>query len=120
MQHRVIANPMREFIHSDNSHVHAEFDAFKKTHKKKYPTELEHTERLHAFRQNLRYISSINRQGLSYRVAVNHLADKTDEELKVLRGKLKSSKTPNNGLPFDISKYDTTNLPDTFDWRIAG
>jgi len=118
---RVIANPMREFIHSDESHVHDEFDQFKDKHGVKYPTQLEHQERLHIFRQNLRYINSINRKGLSYSVAINHLADKSDEELKVLTGKLKSNKnTKNNGLPFDKSKYNLKDLPDTFDWRIYG
>ncbi len=54
-------------------------------------------------------------------MAVNHLADKSDEELKVLRGKQKSKLgASNNGLPFDMSKYETKSLPDSFDWRIYG
>jgi C1A family cysteine protease len=54
-------------------------------------------------------------------LAVNHLADKSDEELKVLRGKQKSKLgASNNGLPFDMSKYETKSLPDSFDWRIYG
>lgn len=121
MQNRVLANPMREFFHNDESHTHHEFEQFKDKHSKEYQTELEHQERKHLFKQNLRYIDSENRKGLSYTLAVNHLADKSDEELKVLRGKLKSSsKTPNNGLPFDMSKYKNKALPDSFDWRIHG
>jgi len=59
-----------------------------------------------------RYIDSVNRKGLSYTLAVNHLADKSDEELKVLRGKQKSKLgSSNNGLPFDMSKYATKSLP---------
>ena len=45
---------MREFFHQDESHVHNEFDNFKKNHNKKYDSELEHKERLHIFRNNLR------------------------------------------------------------------
>ena len=119
IQNRVSANPMREFIHSDESHMHNQFDDFKNKHGKNYPTELEHKQRLHLFRQNLRYISSTNRKGLSYTVAINHLADKSDEELKVLTGKLKST-TKNSGLPFDITKYNVKDLPPSFDWRILG
>lgn len=51
---RASANPMREFIHSDDSHVHEAFDEFKDEHDKDYDTQLEHKERLHIFRQNLR------------------------------------------------------------------
>lgn len=121
-KNRASVNPMREFIHSDDSHVHQEFTNFQKNHGKKYQTSMEHKERQHIFRQNLRYINAINRRGLSYRLAINHLADKSDEELSILRGKLKStsSKKPNNGLPFDMSKYKNKALPDTWDWRIYG
>jgi len=115
---------MREFIHNDESHIHGAFDDFKDKHGKTYPTDMEHKERLHIFRQNFRYVHSVNRRGLSYRVAVNHLADKSSEEIKVLSGKLRSSSTPtpNNGQPFQMSKYTQKQraLPDSFDWRILG
>jgi C1A family cysteine protease len=116
-----LANPMREFFHQDDSHVHAEFNDFKDKHDKEYATEMEHKERLHIFRHNLRYINSINRKGLSYRVAINHLADKSDEELRVLTGKQRSLKgTQNNGRPFNMDKYKNKDLPESFDWRIYG
>jgi C1A family cysteine protease len=117
----VLVNPMREFMHGDESHVHAEFDDFKNNHGKEYATEMEHMERKHIFKHNYRYINSINRQGLSFRVAINHLADKSDEELRVLTGKQKSVKgAQNNGLPFDMSKYENKALPESFDWRLYG
>ena len=119
-RHRVLVNPMREYIHSDETNLHHEFKSFKNFHAKKYSSEIEHKERMHVFRQNLRYIESMNRKGLTYRLAVNHLADKTDEELQVITGKLRTKpNTKNNGLPFDMSKYNTK-LPDSFDWRIYG
>lgn len=123
IQTRVLVNPMREFFHGDESHVDQGFDDFKTKHDKKYDTQMEHQERLHIFRQNLRYINSVNRKGLSYRVAINHLADKTDAELATLNGKRKTEKNakPNNGLPFDMSKYaNDKQLPASFDWRIQG
>lgn len=119
----VLVNPMREFIHNDDSFVDSSFDHFKNKHNKEYEHEIEHKERLHLFRQNLRYIESMNRQGLSYSLSVNHLADKSNEELRVLRGKQKSKRgTRNNGLPFDMDKYnkEQKSLPESFDWRIYG
>jgi formyltetrahydrofolate synthetase len=108
-------NPMMEYIHSDDSHHQNQFGQFKDKHGKTYDTQLEHNERLHIFRQNLRYIDSINRKGLSYRVAINHLADKSDDELKAIRGKAKTDTTQsNNGLPFDMGKYKRKDLPDTY------
>ncbi len=65
----------------------------------------------------------MNRKGLSYTLSVNHLADKSDEELRVLRGKKRSDKShKNNGLPFEMSKYTDKQkaLPETLDWRIYG
>ena len=121
-RHRALVNPMKEFIHSDDTHVHHQFDEFKKDHGKEYDSNLEHKERLHLFRQNLRYINSFNRQGKTFTLAINHLADRSDDELAVLRGKQKRTKTskPNNGLPFDMSKYKRKDVPDSFDWRIYG
>jgi C1A family cysteine protease len=120
---KALVNPMAEFIHNDGSNVHSQFEEFKDKHGKKYETQIEHAERLHTFRQNLRYIDSMNRQGLSYSLSVNHLADKTTEELKVLRGKqLTKPNTQNNGLPFVMSQYtdEQKSLPESFDWRIFG
>lgn len=120
-RHRVLANPMREFIHQDETHVHHEFNEFKDANGKKYDTHLEHQERLHAFRQNMRYIHSTNRKGLSYRLAINHLADRTDEEIRVLSGKLRSEPgVQNNGRPFHMSSMKIKDLPPSFDWRIFG
>jgi len=109
---------MMEFMHNDMSNAHSEFEDFKNKHNVDYQTELEHKERLHLFNQNLRYIDSINRKGLSFKLAINHLADKSNEELKILRGKLKSSQK-NNGLPFDKSQFSKS-LPESFDWRLYG
>jgi len=116
---RVLANPMREFFHNDESNLNSNFAHFKDKHNVDYDSELEHKERLHIFRQNLRYIESVNRKGLSYSLAVNHLADKSDEEIKILRGKQKSAAARNNGLSFDIKKYKKK-IPSSFDWRIFG
>lgn len=67
-----------------------------------------------------RLINSHNRANLGFQLAVNHLADRTPAELKVLRGKQHSSGY-NGGQPFpyDIAMH-ANSLPEQFDWRIYG
>jgi len=83
--HRTVAtfNPMREYIHNDDRHIDTHFEDFISAHNKKYIHDREATKRLNLFRHNFRFIESKNRQGLTYRLAINHLADRTDEERKV-------------------------------------
>lgn len=52
---------------------------------------------------------------------MNHLADHSDAELKVLRGKRYTKHGYNGGMPFlyDVEK-EKSNLPETFDWRLYG
>jgi C1A family cysteine protease len=69
--------------------------------------------------ENYRYIDSINRKGLSYKLAINHFADRTEEEIKYLRGRRYSGEY-NGGLPFDNSKFKVKDIPDSWDWRIQG
>jgi len=120
--HRTIAtfNPMKEFVHHFDEHIEKEFGNFVTAHNKRYKHEKEHHERMNVFRHNFRYIQSKNRQGLTYKLGINHLADRTSDELKVLRGR-KYSKGFNGGQPFEeYNKKDTEALPDSYDWRLYG
>ncbi|KAL3287775.1 hypothetical protein HHI36_002237 [Cryptolaemus montrouzieri] len=119
-KHIYTFNPMKEFIYPETeSHVDYEFGKFKHKHNKDYSSEKEHALRREIFRQNIRYIHSVNRQGRGYSLGVNHLSDKTDLELKALRGKLY---TPgyNGGKPFPYKSLGRAKLPESFDWRIYG
>lgn len=115
---RMLVNPMREYIHGDTTHVDPMFSAFTKDHGRDYRGKREHTKRKHIFHTNLRYIQSINRAGRGYTLAVNHLADRSDEELAVLRGH-HHSKGYNGGQPF-IPLKKANQVPDTMDWRLYG
>ncbi|XP_011499538.1 PREDICTED: digestive cysteine proteinase 1 [Ceratosolen solmsi marchali] len=114
-------NPMQEFIHNYQDHVDAAFNNFKNAYKKNYGHDLEHRKRKEHFRHNLRYIHSMNRANLGFQLDVNHLADRTDSEIKVLRGKQYTKHGYNGGLPFpyEIEK-EKNNLPENFDWRLYG
>lgn len=119
--HLYTFNPMYEFIHNYNEdHLHEAFEKFKKTHRKSYKDALDHVYRKNLFRQNIRFIYSTNRANLGYQVEVNHLADRSELELKALRGK---QYTPgyNGGasFPYDIKK-EIANVPDSIDWRLYG
>jgi hypothetical protein len=70
---------------------------------------------------SFRFIHSKNRAGLSFQLGVNHLADRTDLELKALRGK-QYSRGYNGGAPFPYTNLDsmTKDLPSDLDWRLYG
>uniref|UniRef100_A0A1B0BAT2 Peptidase C1A papain C-terminal domain-containing protein n=1 Tax=Glossina palpalis gambiensis TaxID=67801 RepID=A0A1B0BAT2_9MUSC len=119
--HYATFNPMEEFIHpAAQHHVDHAFNHYKNKHNIKYQTEEEHEYRKNVFRQNLRFIQSKSRAQLNYALAINHLADKTDEELKALRG-FRSTGVYNTGKPFpyDVSKLKDQ-IPDQYDWRLYG
>nr|ARK19965.1 counting factor associated protein D [Ampulex compressa] len=114
-------NPMREFVHNYDQHVDDAFDTFKKDHNKKYTNMLDHAQRKETFRQNMRFIHSTNRANKGYWLKVNHLVDRTELEMKALRGKLRSHGEYNGGAPFpyEIEK-EISAIPDTLDWRLYG
>ncbi|XP_031549819.1 digestive cysteine proteinase 2-like [Actinia tenebrosa] len=116
----IIANPMQEFIEPEGRNImHSVFDNFLKNHPKDYADKREYHHRRETFRQNLRFIHSKNRQHAGFYLAMNHLGDRTDKELKVLRGR-RTSKGYNGGLPYkpDLSKLK--DVPDHIDWNIRG
>ncbi|KAJ8963977.1 hypothetical protein NQ314_005236 [Rhamnusium bicolor] len=119
-KHIYTFNPMAEFIRPEETrHVDFEFKKFIHKHRKQYGNEKEHTVRKEIFRQNIRFIHAVNRQNRGYSLTVNHLADKTDLELKALRGK-KYTGEYNGGQPFPYKNIHRDNLPQQFDWRIFG
>ncbi|XP_074042295.1 digestive cysteine proteinase 1 [Leptinotarsa decemlineata] len=119
-QHRTTFNPMAEFIRPElNDHVDSGFHEFLNKHGKQYTDEKEHTQRKEVFRQNTRFIQSVNRQNRGYNLAVNHLSDKTEAELKALRGKQYTG-VYNGGQPFPYEDADSKHVPQQWDWRLYG
>ena len=117
MDHTYTMNPMKEFIDNHDAHVHHSFEEFKEKHKRNFETE-EHERRLTLFRQNMRFIHSKNRAGLTYRLDSNHLADRSEQEISFLRGRtFDSSVQYNGGQPQYYSPHQLRDTPDTLDWR---
>ncbi|XP_013420646.1 digestive cysteine proteinase 1-like [Lingula anatina] len=116
---RILMNPMREYVHHDDLHIHEMFEDFKKTYQRNFMTIKEHETRKFNFRHNVRFIHSKNRAGLSYKVAVNHLADRSPWEMKKMRGRLYKPGY-NGGLPFNKKMYESIKLPSQVDWRNYG
>lgn len=113
-------NPMAEFINDEQSReelVDKSFDHFKKGHGKQYQNETEEETRKVHFRHNHRFIESNNRKNLLFKLKVNHMADWSIDEFKMLRGRLFSNTKYNGGHPFEKPKL---NRPETVDWRLAG
>ncbi|CAH0753422.1 unnamed protein product [Bemisia tabaci] len=121
VDHIYTFNPIKEFIENYDEHVDNSFDAFKRKHNKSYsPSTHEHINRKEIFRQNLRFIHSKNRANLGFQMAVNHLADRSEMELKALRGR-KYSAGYNGGLPFPYdAEKEIADVPETLDWRLFG
>lgn len=67
-----------------------------------------------------RYIHSKNRAGLSYTLDVNHLADRTEKELKKMRG-YRYTHGERGGRKFSMGALkQTESVPDQWDWRLLG
>lgn len=117
-------NPMKEFIHNHGNHIETAWGNFKQAYNKEYKDASEHALRKHIFRQNHRLVFSQNRANRGFKLALNHLADKTDAELKSLRGRKRSLNKNNGGLPFPYTDEDlqqfTETLPVDHDWRLYG
>lgn len=121
--HYATFNPMKEFVHpADSSHVDLEHVRFMRKHGVVYATTAERAQRHSIFMQNLRYIHSKNRAQLGFSLGVNHLADRTPDELKSLRGFKKTVGVYNGGKPFPYTLDEDTlaDLPDDYDWRLFG
>ncbi|XP_065670751.1 digestive cysteine proteinase 1 [Hydra vulgaris] len=115
---QIVSNPMREFIFpEDQSHLPSMYKEFIKKYEK------EHEEsRKHTFKHNLRYINSMNRKKLTFKLKVNHLADHSPDELRKLRGRRtskKSEKNVSNAKPF-IKTMKVSDLPTDINWRLFG
>ncbi|XP_066590345.1 digestive cysteine proteinase 1 [Prorops nasuta] len=120
IKHIYTFNPMQEFVHNYDGHVNEAFDTFKNAHNKNYKDNIEHSKRKEIFRQNMRFIHSTNRANKGYQLASNHLSDRNEFELSLLRGK-QYTKGYNGGqsFPHDIEK-DSADVPDSWDWRLYG
>lgn len=112
-------NPMKEFIHNYDGHIEEEWRHFKKSYGKKYKNKSEHEERRRVFRDNHRFVHSSNRASRGYHLKLNHYADWTADELKVLRGR-RHSTTNNGASPFPYTKAHCNAIPDDFNWRLYG
>eukprot|EP00760_Papus_ankaliazontas_P003836 PhM_4_TR11656/c5_g2_i10/m.16424 len=88
---------------------------------KVYADASEHKLRKAAFERNLAAVHSINRQGLSWKAGVNHLTDRTDEELKAMRGYRRemayASRLGQSNKAVEYHKITGKAIPDSLDYR---
>ena len=65
-----------------------------------------------------RYIASVNRKSLSYKLAVNHMADYSEKELHMMRGVYKNSNSPRGNLYIPFSSRE--DVPSSCNWWLKG
>ncbi|XP_069479013.1 digestive cysteine proteinase 2-like [Ambystoma mexicanum] len=121
LEHHILANPMQDFFdrNDGSDRVHRLFNHYADQYGKEYGKEEELEHRKRTFTHNMRYVHSKNRAGLPYKLALNHLADHTWEEMSLMRGR-QPSREPNRGQPFPEEQYQGVILPDAIDWRLYG
>uniref|UniRef100_A0A8C3CES2 Uncharacterized protein n=1 Tax=Cairina moschata TaxID=8855 RepID=A0A8C3CES2_CAIMO len=118
-EHRVLANPMEDLVGRRQPRAHEVFHHYRRRFGRRYGSARELEHRQHVFVHNMRFVHSKNRAALSYTLALNHLADRTPQELAALRGRRRSG-APNHGLPFPSQLYADLHLPESLDWRMYG
>ncbi|NWX51589.1 ALEUL protease, partial [Steatornis caripensis] len=119
VEHRVLANPMEDLVGRHQPWAHKVFHHYRRRLGRQYGSARELEHRQSVFVHNMRFVHSRNRAALSYTLALNHLADRTPQELAALRGRRRSG-APNNGQPFPTELYTGLILPESLDWRMYG
>ncbi|XP_048583026.1 pro-cathepsin H isoform X2 [Nematostella vectensis] len=119
-----VVNPMSQFMHFDHAkdrELARLYHEYKAKHGKHYRTHAEHDQRKHIYKHNFRFISSKNRQNLSYKLKTNHLADLTEKEVQRTNGLLDDATkcTHAQSLHFDLAKA-LHKIPVKLDWRDYG
>lgn len=108
------------FNSASHNYVDEKFHEFKSRHSKEYANEEEHNRRKDIFRQNIHFIHSKNRgRKGNLRLAVNHLADKTEEEMHRMRP-MKGRYSPADAPFTHVPPPQDLHLPKFFDWRAQG
>ncbi|XP_050355829.1 uncharacterized protein LOC126777034 [Nymphalis io] len=123
-EHLARLEPLLEFTlpHRDLRYDEA-FQRFKTEYNRQYADNTEEAVRKNLLMQHLRFIRSGNREGATFELAPNYLADRLDDELAELRGlQLSPENTRAEIFPHtrDSLKKEEPSLPDRFDWRPRG
>ena len=91
------------------------FMDFVTQHGRSFGTVAEYNFRFGIFRENLAKIEAHNAAGLTWTLGVNHLTDRTPEELKKMNGFQATGYTAEN-----VTLLNTDNLAADVDWRTKG
>ena len=120
---KLLANPMQEYIHpADDSHLHHLHEEFVQKFDIQHKDENDRENRRNTFRHNLRYINSMNRQNLTFKLKVNHFADEPDSKHRDMGG---LRVTPRHmrgdvGETFNPEQLPEDDIPEEKNWRLYG
>jgi len=116
-------NPFHEIA---KLHPHAEdhleglFSGFMNTHGKTYQSDEHREYRKQVFGQNLRYVNTMNRQKLSYKMAINNRGDWNDADFTANMNTQRYPASGNHAGSYHVPKMPRASLPDSIDWRQLG
>ena len=126
--HLVAQNPIHEYVKEPHNYEHIDhhFEKFTDQHGKSYPDAKLKRQGWFNFLHNFRFICGKNRELKEYKLKVNKFADNNLNDLRYLRGRLRSKGGYNGGL--DYSQHHKlreangkeTPLPESFDWTVFG
>lgn len=86
-----------------------------------YKDDAEKAKRFTIFKANAEYIDSVNEAGSrSYKLAINHFADLTNEEFQASRNGYKMSSHPKSSSISSFRYANVSAIPSSLDWRTKG
>ncbi|KAF7822900.1 senescence-specific cysteine protease SAG39-like [Senna tora] len=106
----------------ESSSLYERFEQWMAEHRKVYENAAEKEKRFNIFKDNVMFIESFNSAGnKGYELAINHVADQTNEEFKASHNgykKLRETTLTSGRTSF---KYEhVTDIPASIDWRQKG
>ncbi|XP_063369752.1 counting factor associated protein D-like isoform X3 [Cydia amplana] len=118
-------NPVQDFSLPLGGDIGPKFDSFKDQFKRNYLDPVEEAVRKNLLTQATRFIEAGNQATSSFKMGVNFLADRLEEEISQLFGVREPEGLVEEGMvPFPYSENEvktaSDKLPEEFDWRKYG
>ncbi|KAL4204681.1 hypothetical protein AMTRI_Chr01g133200 [Amborella trichopoda] len=96
------------------------FEQWMVDHGRVYHDDEEKAQRLEIFKENIRFIDSVNRENRPYSLSANKFADLTYEEFKAMYLGLNANARADRVAEATLFRYENGSVPSAVDWRLKG